>query len=174
MYHILFIPSSVDGHLSCFCLLAIMSCAAGVHVRVCGHVLIFLGYILRNGIAASSVTPCSNFSGTATWFSKATCTTFPTSSIPGFSLLSFWYNHPSECELVSCCGFDFHFPVEHLFMCLVAICMPLLEKCLFKSSAHLKLSGLSFFFIICESFKLILNTNPLSHMWFAKDVSLIL
>ena len=54
MYHIFFIHSSVDGHLSCFYVLAIVNSAAmniGVHVSF--RIMVFSGYMPRSGIAGS-------------------------------------------------------------------------------------------------------------------------
>ena len=54
MYHIFFIHSSVDGHLGCFHVLAIVNSAAmniGVHVSF--RIMVFSGYMPRSGIAGS-------------------------------------------------------------------------------------------------------------------------
>ena len=54
MYHIFFIHSSVEGHLCCFHVLAIINSAAvktGMHVLF--QIIIFFGYMPRSGIAGS-------------------------------------------------------------------------------------------------------------------------
>ena len=54
MYHNFFIHSSVDGHLGCFYVLAVVNSAVmniGVHVSF--SVLVYSGYMPRSGIAGS-------------------------------------------------------------------------------------------------------------------------